>query len=152
MGVSYSENRPMAIITQVAGTGSSFKRFCCIKISSIPEQILCSISRSKELIIHLYLVLVRPHLEYCGQFGATKTVITQLEWVQFGDSPGWGSQSTWCMRWDCQFVHLGQETASGEEAGWDPISIFNSLKKMESDVSQGYTTKGQKATWMGWAQ
>ena len=45
-----------------------------------------------------------------------------------------------------------RDSFRGRGGGWDLIAVFNNLKKMDSDVSQEHTTKGQKATWMGWAQ
>ena len=42
-------------------------------------------SRSKEAIIPLFLILVRPYLEYCVQFCATadKKTIDEIEQVQW---------------------------------------------------------------------
>lgn len=73
MWILYSENKTKAIIS----TGH-WQLQKDLQYQWYPTAPLCSISRSRELIICFYLVHVRLHLGYCGQFGATERLVSQL--------------------------------------------------------------------------
>jgi len=110
------------------------------KANSIKNSV---VSRSREVIVPLHWVLVRPHLKYCIQFQAPHYMknTEALEHVQRRSCERSGAQVLWGVAEGAGVVQSGEEEARG-----DPMALYNSqnggCSKVEVSLFSQVTAMG----------